>query len=151
DSTSHYTLEATNPNLLVDERDQSNILQIYDADNPSSYNDPALPAGTTNPQAIGQLFFDSTFQTGVDSNNQPTYLNMFRLTGLGMGAPVTGANPNGDRVIGGKNQPGGITFDGLQNIEINLGSGNNHFIVSNTPAGASVRLNTGAGDDLVDV
>jgi Ca2+-binding RTX toxin-like protein len=141
DATSHYTLAVTNPNLLADERDQSNLLQVYDGDNPSSYNDPALGGGT-NPQAVGQLFYDTTFQTGVDAHGSPTFLNMFRITGLGMG---------GDRVIGGANQPGGIAFDGLQNIDINLGSGNNHFIVANTPAGAVTRLNTGGGDDLVDV
>jgi hypothetical protein len=59
DATSKYVLLQTNPNLLVNESDQTDILQVHDTDNVNSFNDPALPAGQVNAIAVGQLAFDS--------------------------------------------------------------------------------------------
>ena len=65
DATSKYVLMQTNPNLLVNEADQTDILQVHDTDNVNNYDDPAAPAPAPgsvdrNPFASGQLFFDST-------------------------------------------------------------------------------------------
>ena len=51
----------------------------------------------------------------------------------------------------GGNEPGGITFKGLQDVELNLGPGNNLFTIHDTPPSTLVRVNTGAGDDVVNV
>ena len=40
-SDSQYTLLSTNPNLLVKEETQANLLLLYDTDNPASYDDSA--------------------------------------------------------------------------------------------------------------
>src|SRR6185295_16612756 len=51
----------------------------------------------------------------------------------------------------GANEPGGITLKAITNLEINLGPGRNHFTIQDTPAGTLTRVNTGRGDDLVDI
>ena len=73
-----------------------------------------------------------------------------RITGLGMGP---------DRYIGGRLQPGGITYGGVETTLINLGTGSDTFEVTSTSP--TVRpdqtfqtwtmLNTGAGDDNITV
>ncbi len=246
-STSGYTLDVTNPNLLVKEETQADILWVNDTDNPACFDHPDCANGAgSNPGAIGKIFLDDTkfgskvnvstktnggaggasevqrlavvnategtykllfngvptsdiawnadaaaIQTalwtipalngkvtvGIDPENpsaflvtfigtlaasdQPllrvdarglpfgtagTALNQFRITGFGM--PDT-------RVIGGElldaRQPGGITFSAIEDLDINLGSGNTKFTVENTPAGTLTRINSGAGDDLVFV
>src|SRR5207248_3578372 len=60
DATGHYTLLKTNPNQLVKEETQANLLFLYDTDNPASYNDPALAAGHSNAFGEGRLFNDSS-------------------------------------------------------------------------------------------
>ena len=47
--------------------------------------------------------------------------------------------------------PSGITYSGLANLNINLGSGGNTFLISNTAAGTTTFLNSGAGADTVNV
>jgi Ca2+-binding RTX toxin-like protein len=64
-----------------------------------------------------------------------------RLIGLGMG---------GDASIAGRVIQGGITYAGLEAIEIELGTGNDHFTVESTHEG-STALWTGAGRDFVNV
>ncbi|HEX9504623.1 MAG TPA: hypothetical protein VGA62_01335, partial [Acidimicrobiia bacterium] len=169
DSTSSFTLLSTNPNLLVDESTTANLLYLYDTDNPASYNDANL---TPNPFGQGQLFFDSTVpplssppadgQFGPpDADGKYTALNQFRITGFGMGpnrciggpsiATVSGDEANACNGPVGANEPGGITFKGVQDLQINLGAGNNHFTFYDSPAGAFTTLNTRAGNDVVDV
>ena len=73
-----------------------------------------------------------------------------RITGLGMGP---------DTYIGGRLQPGGITYGGIETTLINLGSGNDTFAVTSTPPTerpyqtfqTQTILNTGAGDDAVTI
>src|SRR2546430_8766559 len=48
-------------------------------------------------------------------------------------------------------QPGGITFKDIEDLQISLGPGNNKFTVDDSPLGTLTRLNTGAGDDVVNV
>ena len=55
-----YTLLTTNPNLLVSEETQANLLYLYDTDNPASYNDPNYTRGPENPYGAGQIFFDTS-------------------------------------------------------------------------------------------
>ena len=45
----------------------------------------------------------------------------------------------------------GITYSGLANLNINLGSGGNTFLISNTAAGTTTFLNSGTGADTVDI
>jgi len=112
-SDSNYTLYDTNPNFLVNEEEQVDILVVNDKDNINSFDDPALPAGTTNPFAEGHMFFDDSTDFGTAGDK----LNRHRITGFGMG---------GDRIIGGNSedaslQPGGITYEELEIVEVNLG------------------------------
>src|SRR6185312_4674313 len=162
DATSKYTLHDTNPNLLVDQAAQSNLLFLYDTDNPASYNDAALPASHTNPFGQGQIFFDATPFGPADADGIVKALNQFRITGFGMGAnrciggpsdPVGIEDVDANACNGpvGANEPGGITFKSITNLEINLGPGRNHFTIKDTPAGTLTRVNMGRGDDLVDI
>jgi hypothetical protein len=64
-----------------------------------------------------------------------------RLTGLGMG---------GDRVIAGVPQPGGITYTGLEVVNIELGTGNDTFLVETTHTGATY-IDGSKGTDTVNV
>ena len=151
DSGSTYTLETTNPNLLVKEETQSNLLFLYDTDNPGSFDDAAYHAlhpGQDNPFAAGRLFYDTSLFGPPDENGIVYPLNQFRIVGFGMAL---------DRIIGNPFvptptvEPGGITYLGLQNIELNLGAGNNHVTIDSTSPGTLTKINTGAGADVVDV
>jgi len=162
DGPSQFTLHKTNPNLLVQEETQANLLQVYDTDNPASYNDSHLPAGQTNAFGQGQLFFDANPFGPADAKGVVPQLNQFRITGFGMGAnrciggpgdPVGASDVEAQACNGpvGANEPGGITLKGITNLDINLGPGANHFTVVDTPQGTVTRINTGGGNDLVDV
>ncbi|TMC80709.1 MAG: hypothetical protein E6J08_09445, partial [Chloroflexi bacterium] len=149
----------TNPNLLVDQAAQNNLLFLYDTDNPASYNDLALSANATN-FGQGQIFFDPTPFGPADANHVVAPLNQFRVTGFGMGAnrciggpsqAAAGVDDNSCTGPVGASEPGGVTFKGIQNLEIDMGPGANRFTILDTPAGALTRVNTGAGKDLVDV
>ncbi len=133
---SRFTLFETNPNLLVDEVDQADRLMVFDGDNVNSFDDPALGGGV-NQFAVGRLFYDDVNLYG--DPGKP--LDRFRITGLGMA---------GDRQIGGFTQPGGIILEEMEEIEVNLGPGNNRFTIDDTPV-AHLTLNTGGGDDEVRV
>ena len=157
--TSTFTLFATNPNLLVDEKQSTDILQISDVNNPGSYNDPNYPTAhpllpPENPFGEGRLFYDqtTTYQktasqlTACEAAANCTPLDEFRLTGFGMGL---------DRAIGtGDSQvmePGGITFTDIEDMQLTLGAGNNKLTIDNTPPGTKVNIDMGAGDDVVNV
>src|SRR2546430_8445542 len=81
-------------------------------------------------------------------------LNLFRITGFGMGADrEIGEVPTvkGGTTLRTVIQPGGITFKDIEDLQISLGPGNNKFTVDDSPLGTLTRLNTGAGDDVVNV
>jgi Ca2+-binding RTX toxin-like protein len=235
DATSEYAIFVTNPNLLVTEETQADILWVSDVDNPGSYNDPALlPA--LNPRGMGEMFFESdrygpkvristrtnggvggadevqtlqlvdpqsgdftlffgaeqtgtiqydatasqiqaalealpsiapgdvtvtladetfviTFTGALAATDQPKLranadnlvggdpLEKMRITGFGMG---------GDRNIGGAPQPGGITFEEIDDLRIDLGQGSNQFTIEDTHVGKTT-VNTGRGNDAVYV
>ena len=45
----------------------------------------------------------------------------------------------------------GIAYSGLANLNINLGSGGNTFLITNTAAGTNTFLNSGTGKDTINV
>ena len=69
--------------------------------------------------------------TGSTASKNGT-LTPTTLTGLNMGAS-------------------GITYSGLANLNITLGSGGNTFLISNTASGTTTFLNSGSGADTVNV
>src|SRR6185437_13532007 len=98
------------------------------------------------------------------------HLDQFRITGFGMGAnrciggpsqQIDGSKVEADACAGpvGANEPGGITFEGISNLQLELGSGANHLVVdtfTNVPTDKGIyapltRIDTGAGNDRVDV
>ncbi|MDH4186389.1 MAG: hypothetical protein OEV08_05280, partial [Nitrospira sp.] len=108
---SEYTIEKTNPNLLVDENEETDFFFLNDTDNVTSIDE--LP----------------TAELIITANH---------LSGLGMG---------GDQLIGGKLfVPGGIQYTGLEELIINLGSGDNRIIIEDTQPGATT-INAGDGAD----
>jgi len=153
DSTSLFTLLATNPNLLVDPNAATNLLYLYDTDNPAN--------AAQTPFGAGRLFFDANPFGPPNAAGVVLPLNQFRITGLGMGPNRCIGGPANDLVSGdeaaacngpvGANEPGGVTFKNVQDLQVNLGPGGNHFTIQDTPAGTMTELNTGVGDDVVDV
>ena len=172
-SDSTYAFEQTNPNLLVDEKTQANLLYLYDDANPASYNDPAWLAqhpGTDNPFGSGQIFYDTNQFGPADEHGNIAPLDEFRITGFGMGGnrciggpsqQIDAANAEAIACAGpvGANEPGGISFEGISDLQLELGAGNNHVVVdtfANVPTSTGVdapltRIDTGAGNDRVDV
>jgi hypothetical protein len=78
---------------------------------------------------------------GNSPANESGTLTGDRLTGFGMGD---------DTVIGGRLLPGGITYKSLEEINIELGTGNDSLVIEDTHAGKTT-INTGAGDDRIAV
>ncbi len=123
-TASEWTLSITNPNFLVDEKESIDFLIVNDTDNPASHDDPAR---NPNPFGKGEMFTDGA--------------GKHRLIGFGMG---------GDREIAGVTEPGGITYEEMEDFELNLGSGNNHLLVKNTQSGVTT-VTAGAGNDTVEI
>ena len=73
--------------------------------------------------------------------DEPSTLTATRITGLGMG---------GDRTIGGRRQPGGITYTGLEELDLRLGKGDDTLTIESTHAGLT-RVDLGRGEDTVYV
>ena len=172
-SDSQYTLMSTNPNLLVSEETQANLLFLYDTDNPASYDDTGNPL--TNPNhhtgaafASGQIFYDPNPFGPKNESGIVSPLDQFRITGFGMGAnrcvggpaaPINGSDVEANACSGpvGANEPGGITFQLITDLQLELGNGNNHVTVdtfTNVPDGSrapQTQIDTGGGNDVVDV
>ncbi|HWE04741.1 MAG TPA: hypothetical protein VG326_20205 [Tepidisphaeraceae bacterium] len=68
----------------------------------------------------------------ADGVSRTGYLNNAVIEGLGMGV-------------------GGITYSGLDGINLLLGPGTNHFTVQSTPAGMPVTIGTGNGSDVLNI
>ncbi|MDC1390683.1 hypothetical protein N8342_12725, partial [Acidimicrobiales bacterium] len=147
------SFSVTNPSSIADLTTQlASLIRRYDADLPEARRDETLaPAisGTTvtfdDPWPEGTI--PSGFEysitpfnpnEGVDEvdqvdtltvshGNSPAddigYLTSDRLIGLGMGP---------DAVIGGRLIDGGISFSALEEIFIELGTGDNHFVIEST-------------------
>ena len=112
---SEFTVEKTNPNLLVDEREETDFFFLNDTDNVTNIDE--LP----------------TAQLIVTAD---------RLTGLGMAdTQLIGQGPSAREI------EGGIEYKGLEELIINLGSGDNEIIIEDTDVGAT-KINAGDGDDI---
>lgn len=114
DETSLYTISRTNPNFLVDEAEQVDILTVFNNDSRSD-------------------------DSGVISANN--------ISGFGMG---------GDTNIGGLDVTGGINYNDLENVTVNLGFGDDTVDVISTHTrddgfNAVTILNAGGGDDNINV
>ena len=90
----------------------------------------------------GWIITNESLNFFVDENEQIDSLTVFnedavaaqtsvitatRITGLGMGP---------DRTIGGRRQPGGITYTGLEELDVRLGKGNDNVTIDSTHAGS---------------
>jgi Ca2+-binding RTX toxin-like protein len=128
-SQSEFTIESTNPNLLVDENEETDLLILNDTDSVVSYRNVI----------------------DVDGDEQTVFLpagaltvTADRLHGLGMsaGQDMVPIGTGDDKIY----VPGGISYFGLDEIFINLGSGDNLITIEDTHAGATT-INAGDGDD----
>jgi hypothetical protein len=123
--SSLFTLEATNPNLLVDENEETDILFLNDDDSVVSFENDITGDGISD----------------VELPSGALTVTPGQLTGLGM-AP--------DPVVGGEPVPGGIIYGGLEELYIDLGLGNNLVTIVDTHVGTTV-VNAGLGEDTIDV
>ena len=102
----------------------------------------------------GWIITNESLNFFVDENEQIDSLTIFnedavaaqtsvitatRITGLGMGP---------DRTIGGRRQPGGITYTGLEELDVRLGKGND-TVTSRARTRALTRVDLGRGNDMV--
>ena len=78
---------------------------------------------------------------GADTLNVDDTGAAIARTGTLTGTALTGLNMGAS----------GITYSGLANLNIDLGSGGNTFLISNTAANTSTFLNSGKGADTVNV
>jgi Ca2+-binding RTX toxin-like protein len=118
---------------------------------------PTIEGVVTKP-AVGNKYFITAinFNLLVNENTQVDVLNVWNsqspvnesmtltashLTGLGMGP---------DTVIGGQAFDGGITYFGLEAVNIHLGSGNQNVTVESTHSGETSII-SGTGNDTIRV
>ncbi|MHC4497645.1 MAG: hypothetical protein ACYS21_00865, partial [Planctomycetota bacterium] len=126
DSDSLFTLENTNPNLLVDENEETDILYLNDDDSVVSYyND-----------------IDGDGDSDVELDAGKLRITNDRLTGLGM-APAP-------QYVGGDLVDPGVKYVGLEEMYIDLGTGDNVVEIMDTHQGATT-INAGPGEDIFDI
>jgi hypothetical protein len=100
-----------------------------------------IPSGGTL-QTIESKQVDTLNVNNQDSPSADTGdLTSTRITGLTMGA---------DTFVAGRLLPGGITYDNLEAVNVNLGYGNNTFTVESTATGTT-SVAGGAGNDTFNV
>ena len=116
----------------------------------------ATETGLTLRPIVGDAYYYAPFNANlaVDELDQVDVLNVYngdspsddratltsnRLTGLGMGP---------DTVIAGRAFSGGIGFEAMEEVNLDLGSGNDTLTVESTPIGL-VTIGAGAGNDLI--
>ncbi|GAA1929006.1 hypothetical protein [Nocardioides marmoribigeumensis] len=130
-------------------------LYVFGGDDPEgdrSFPDPVMlpgeftdaPVTTPNP-AFDVVEADQVDTLVVDNHNsvaaESGTLTATQLSGLGMGGP---------RTIGGRTFNAGITYTGLEALQVQLGSGVDTFTVGSTHHGRT-EITTGAGADQVTV
>ncbi len=109
-------------------------LMLPTESNPVVNFSPLVPPPVDETKSVDTLNVNNT-----DSrSNDVGYLTSTRLYGLGMG---------GDQTISGALVNGGITYGGLEIIDVALGSGNDTMNVSSVAANAITALRGNAGDD----
>ncbi len=72
------------------------------------------------------------------------------VTGTLTDTTITGLGMDGNLTIAGQTFPGGITYNNIQDVNIDLGAGNDDFLVESTDGG-STTINGGAGIDQVNI
>ncbi len=97
---------------------------------------PALGGIVDNIQGLLQIFGN-----GFDTLNVDDTGSTIAKTGTLTASALTGLNMG----------PRGITYSEFANLNVNLGSGGNTFLISNTAVGANTFLKSGAGADTVNV
>jgi Ca2+-binding RTX toxin-like protein len=107
DADSLYTIQDTNPNLLVDENEETDVFYLNDDDSVVSFNNPG----------------------GIQLQEGKLVVTADRLTGLGM-AP----DP---QFVGGNPVAGGVKYVGLEELYIDLGIGANQITIKDTHSGAT--------------
>jgi Ca2+-binding RTX toxin-like protein len=129
---SEFTIENTNPNLLVNENEETDILYLSDADSVVSFRNVVMVDGE-----LVEIFLPAG-QLIVRSD---------QLLGLGMtsGAEEVTIGSGPDQIT----VPGGISYVGLEELYITLGRGDN-IIIEDTHRGATT-IDAGFGEDVFDV
>ncbi len=129
-----YTITRESLNFFVDESKCVDFMFVYDEDSVADSSGRIQNLTTVGFEGNGTV---AEFVTRLAAK---------RLTGLQMG---------GDLVIGRTLQPGGVTYGGLEVVEVNLGSGHNTFVIENTHHRTDFQtwtmVNTGEGDDQVTI
>ena len=101
-----------------------------------------LPITATTAKAIEAAQIDRLIVHNEDSPaNDVGTLTSTRITGLGMAD---------DQVVNGRLMAGGVTYGGFEDLQINLGYGNDTFTVDSTHAGTTT-IDAGAGNDTIIV
>ena len=123
-----YALVNSSPeNFFTVEDEQVDVLLVLDRDARSDED--------------GRLIF----HTANDPDIDVPLANRGQLVGLSMHDGRTiGTGPGTTRL------PAGIVFDEIETLDLTLGSGNDSFVIEGTHSG-STRVNTGAGNDSVEV
>ncbi|MHC4427668.1 MAG: beta strand repeat-containing protein, partial [Planctomycetota bacterium] len=151
-----FTATTDGDTLLIVNREGDTFTTVFLIDDaPTGFSQDLNPV--IEPDVEDDYFFTPVNPNiRVDEATQVDTLNVFHgnspandtavltdstLTGLGMG---------GDAVIAGRVFAGGITYFSLEVINIELGTGNDHFTIESTHLGVT-NLSTGAGNDVVDV
>jgi Ca2+-binding RTX toxin-like protein len=126
-----YAITNESLNFFVDEDEQVDFMTVFHEDSMADNNDDVF-------NLAGHL------TEATEDSKEDGY--EMRITGLGMGP---------DTVIGGTAQPGGITYGRLEVVEINLGHGDDAFVVDATHRRDDFQtwtiLNTGDGNDDVTI
>ncbi|MFN8705806.1 MAG: beta strand repeat-containing protein, partial [Planctomyces sp.] len=118
---------------------------------------PTGPSGALTP-STGDKFFITAVNLNLNVNeavqvdtvniynnaspaNESVTITDSRVFGLGMGP---------DTVIGGESFAGGISYSGIENLNLELGSGRNTITVESTHQGET-QISSGSGEDTVSV
>jgi hypothetical protein len=130
------------PALVAKIKSGPSAYQVYDLVDAGQYI-----LRQTNPN----LLVDEATQ--VDTLNLSNADDPADTTGMITGSRITGLGMGGDVMIGPNLQLGGISFSNLEEVGINLGNGNNHFVIDTNNGGFTGQLivNGGAGVDTIDV
>jgi hypothetical protein len=107
---------------------------------------------------IGNDYYYAPFNANfaVDEVDQVDVLNIFNGdspsndSGVLTGDRLTGFGLGGDTVISGREIEGGIKYLSLEELNIELGTGNDSLVISNTHAGKTT-IAAGAGHDRIAV
>ena len=84
---------------------------------------------------------DSLSVYNGDSVSNVRWFSDYRITGLGMGDDIT---------INYEHVDGGITYNDLESLSLELGSGADNVTIESTHSGLT-NLQTNAGDDIIDI